>query len=74
MPHTAGLHPRAFRLAKPGRRSPRIHQKHILDGELLFKFLFLERPKQRELALAIGADPDSIITTIRDIDSSVAYL
>jgi len=73
IPHVGGLNPRAFRLAKPGRRAQRIHQKHMLDGELVFKFLTLDRPKQREIALAIGADPDALIANIRDIDSSVAY-
>lgn len=73
IPHAAGLNPRAYRLAKVGRRVNRVHQKHLLDGELLWKFVNLDRPKMREIALAIGADPDAIIAAIKDVEQSVSF-
>jgi len=90
IPHAGGLNPRAFRLAKFGRRAMRVHQKRIsfcfrifyyfflsyidiLDGELIWKFLTLDRPKMREIALAIGADPDSIISSIKELDHAVSF-
>eukprot|EP00026_Physarum_polycephalum_P000594 Phypoly_transcript_00595.p1 GENE.Phypoly_transcript_00595~~Phypoly_transcript_00595.p1 ORF type:complete len:1399 (+),score=296.34 Phypoly_transcript_00595:319-4197(+) len=70
IPHAAGLNPRAFRLAKFGRRAMRVHQKHILDGELIWKYVTLDRPKMREIGLAIGADPDALVTTIKELDQA----
>ncbi len=45
----------------------------ILDGELLWKYLTLDRAKMREIGLAIGADPDALISAIKEIDQSVSF-
>lgn len=51
--HSAGLHPFAYRYPKPTYRMAHPHNKAILDGDLLWSFLHLERTKQEELARAI---------------------
>jgi hypothetical protein len=62
--HTAGLHPFAFRYPKPAYRMTHPHNRAVLDGDLLFRFLHLERTKQEELAKAIQAHSKSIIDTL----------
>jgi len=51
--HSAGLHPFAYRYPKPTYRMAHPHNKAVLDGDLLWSFLQLERSKQEELARAI---------------------
>ena len=33
----------------------------------------LDRAKMREIGLAIGADPDSLVTTIKELDQAVSF-
>lgn len=59
--HVAGLHPFAFRYPKPSRRMAHPHHRSVLDGDLLWRFMHLERTKQEELARAINVNATFII-------------
>ncbi|XP_049849753.1 uncharacterized protein LOC126320362 [Schistocerca gregaria] len=59
--HTAGLHPYAFRLTRPAYRLTHTHVRAVLDGELLFKFVQLERTKQDEIAQASGSTTERVL-------------
>lgn len=61
--HVAGLHPFAFRYPKPAHRMAHPHNRAVLDGDLLWHFLHLERTKQDELARAAGANTEFIVDT-----------
>jgi hypothetical protein len=50
-----------------------LKNKDILDGELIWKYVTLDRPKMREIGLAIGADPDALVTTIKELDQAVSF-
>jgi hypothetical protein len=59
--HTAGLHPFSFRYPKPAYRLAHPHNRAVLDGDLLSRFLYLERSKQDELAKAIQVPSKFIV-------------
>lgn len=62
--HTAGLHPFAFRLTKPIYHMGHPHHRTILDGDLIWKFLNLERNKQDELANVVKSSTNQIINIL----------
>jgi cleavage and polyadenylation specificity factor subunit 1 len=37
--HYAGLNPKAFRLSKPFNKMSHNHLRHVLDGELLWRYV-----------------------------------
>lgn len=59
--HVAGLHPFAYRYPKPAHRMAHPHNRAVLDGDLLWRFMHLERTKQEELARAVQVHVEHII-------------
>jgi len=73
LPHYAGLNPKAFRLTKPERKMSHNHHRKILDGELLWKYAFLERSKQDELAQLTGTTTEEILDNLLEIDLATFF-
>eukprot|EP01123_Difflugia_compressa_P004550 TRINITY_DN15998_c0_g1_i1.p1 TRINITY_DN15998_c0_g1~~TRINITY_DN15998_c0_g1_i1.p1 ORF type:complete len:143 (-),score=10.76 TRINITY_DN15998_c0_g1_i1:29-457(-) len=71
--HVAGLNPKAFRLTKPWLKMSHNHQRSVIDGELLYKFAFLERPKQDELAALVGITTEEVIDFLMEIDACTSF-
>jgi len=71
--HVAGLNPKAFRLSKPWLRMSHNHQRSVIDGDLLWKFAFLERQKQDELAALVGTTTEEVIDFLMEIDASTSF-
>ncbi|KAJ3329950.1 Cleavage and polyadenylation specificity factor subunit 1 [Blyttiomyces sp. JEL0837] len=78
--HLAGLNPRGYRqlhmrvkpltaMVTSGPPGP----KSVLDGTLLFGFLSLPVPQQRELAKAVGSTIDRIIDDLIEIMDGTEY-
>lgn len=70
IPHSLGLNPKAFRLTKKKSSISQNHKRSVLDGELLKKFLILERTKQEELSNLIGSSRKAIIEDILQINET----
>ena len=51
---------------------PYHNAKNIADGDLLWRFLYLDIALQKELARAIGSTPDVIIQNLLEVDLTSA--
>lgn len=71
--HNAALNPKAYRLMKPLWPLTHNHLRRVLDGELLWQFVFLDRIKQYEIARQVGSTPEEIIDTLLVIDLSTHF-
>jgi len=68
VPRSAGLNPRAFRMARYRSPLQRQRQRNISDGSLLWSYLTLDAVSQRELARLIGTTPETIYQDLLDVD------
>jgi len=71
--HFAGLNPKAYRLTKPWFKMSHNHQRSVLDGELLWKFAYLDRQKQDELARHAGLSSEEVFDFLMEMDQGVAF-
>eukprot|EP00818_Percolomonas_sp_WS_P008347 CAMPEP_0117450502 /NCGR_PEP_ID=MMETSP0759-20121206/8501_1 /TAXON_ID=63605 /ORGANISM="Percolomonas cosmopolitus, Strain WS" /LENGTH=1476 /DNA_ID=CAMNT_0005243025 /DNA_START=193 /DNA_END=4620 /DNA_ORIENTATION=+ len=56
--HACGLHPKAYRLFQPNSFNPiHVHQKNILDGELLKQYMHCDHKLQVLIAKQLGYRP-----------------
>lgn len=72
-PQNAALNPLAFRLY--ASQSPHKHpvwRKNVLDGDLLFEFLSLSVPLQRQLSEMIGTNRHQLIDNLAEVALSTA--
>lgn len=68
LPHIAGLNPFAYRLFRPETASHVANRKNVVDGELIWQYLHLDRVQQQELARHVGSSPEQIIDNLRELD------
>lgn len=73
IPHAAGLNPRAYRQLQLRWKSLSNPQHNILDGDLVWKFLYLNTLERMELAKRIGTSADQITEDLMEIDRITAH-
>ena len=71
--HVGGLNPKAFRAVKSKYRSLQNGAKSVVDGELVFRFLSMNRDEQAEVARKIGTKVDELIDDFVEIDRYTAH-
>ncbi|KAL1925408.1 uncharacterized protein VTP21DRAFT_291 [Calcarisporiella thermophila] len=72
--HPAGLNPKAFRLLQSNERLASNPVKAVLDGDLIWQFLWCMPPvRRREMAKRIGTTVERIVTDLREIDFGWGY-
>jgi cleavage and polyadenylation specificity factor subunit 1 len=71
--HTAGLHPKAFRLFKQPIRAEHNYKKNIVDGQLLWKFIHLDTRTQKTLAEESGTSVQQILRNMKYLHQSTFY-
>jgi cleavage and polyadenylation specificity factor subunit 1 len=71
--HCGGLNPKAYRLIKPLWPLTHNHIRRVVDGELLWQFLFLDRTQQYELTRLIGSTPEEIVDLLLTIDLTTHF-
>ena len=64
---SCGLNPREFRILKT-KRFQLEKKKGVLDGNLLWLFITLERSLQDELTAAMGTTVDIVLDNLLEID------
>ena len=69
--HTAGLHPKSFRLFKPETHSLHNPKRNIIDGELLNRFENLNSANQTDLSQQIGMKVKSILKKLLNIENAI---
>lgn len=72
IPHTAGLHPQAYR-ALQRERLLRNRKHTILDGLLLSRYLALDSATQQQIALKLGTSRERILNDLQGIPQSVTH-
>eukprot|EP01113_Clastostelium_recurvatum_P046313 TRINITY_DN8102_c0_g1_i1.p1 TRINITY_DN8102_c0_g1~~TRINITY_DN8102_c0_g1_i1.p1 ORF type:complete len:1020 (+),score=267.51 TRINITY_DN8102_c0_g1_i1:157-3060(+) len=73
LPHLAGLNPRAFRTSKTRVQMSQETKRNILDGVLLWKYPYLDRAMQTEIAQSVGSTPDQLMNVLNEMDHSLHY-
>ena len=74
MQHLAGLNPKAFRMCKYSKRILSSNtSRSILDGDLLFKYMFLSMNEKSELAKKIGTNCEQITNDLHEIERVTAH-
>ncbi|PVD20429.1 hypothetical protein C0Q70_18584 [Pomacea canaliculata] len=73
LPHTAGLNPKAFRTVKHPVQGLANPHRLILDGELIWKYLYLSMNEKMELARRMGTAVEQIVDDLMEIDRVTAY-
>ncbi|VDO81450.1 unnamed protein product [Soboliphyme baturini] len=73
IPHAAGLNPRPFHTAKTSIPELSNPQKNILDGNLLYKYLDLNRVEKQELAKRIGSTREQLVEDILEIERQITH-
>nr|CAG4708544.1 unnamed protein product [Naegleria fowleri] len=71
--HSAGLHPKAFRLYKPLERTEYNYKKNIIDGQLIWMYAHLNTISQRDLARQIGTNAENILRNIQELNQSTYF-
>lgn len=71
--HSAGLHPKAYRLFKPMHSVEHNHQKNVIDGQLLWRFTHLDTKMQKALADQIGTTVHQILRNIKYLHQSTLF-
>ena len=71
--HGAGLNPRAYRQLQIKWKSLNNPQHNILDGDLVWKFLYLNLSERMELAKRIGTTADQVVEDLMEIDRVTAH-
>lgn len=66
--HLAGLNPKAFRTVKSARKNPSNPSRCVIDGDLLWSYLYLPYTEKQELAKKIGTRVDEVFTDLLEID------
>jgi cleavage and polyadenylation specificity factor subunit 1 len=67
--HTAGANPRAGGGAGGGDRA----RRHILDGQLLWRFISLDRQFQHQLTRAVGTTVERVLSNLQELDLNAAW-
>eukprot|EP01126_Amoeba_proteus_P003717 TRINITY_DN11240_c0_g1_i1.p1 TRINITY_DN11240_c0_g1~~TRINITY_DN11240_c0_g1_i1.p1 ORF type:complete len:214 (+),score=38.20 TRINITY_DN11240_c0_g1_i1:2-643(+) len=73
VPHVAGLNPKAFRLSKTSSKMSHNHHRSIIDGDLLFRFIFMERTKQDKLTASVGLTTDAVVDFLLKMDLTTSF-
>ncbi|XP_046618438.1 cleavage and polyadenylation specificity factor subunit 1 [Neodiprion virginianus] len=71
--HTAGLNPKAYRTYKSYVRMQGNPARGIIDGDLVWKYLFLPNNEKVDVAKKIGTRVQEIIEDITDIDRQTGH-
>ncbi|KAG2388687.1 hypothetical protein C9374_000126 [Naegleria lovaniensis] len=71
--HSAGLHPKAFRLYKPLERTEYNYKKNIIDGQLIWMYAHLNTISQRDLARQIGTNAENILRNIQELNQGTYF-
>ncbi len=67
IPHFAGLNPKQFRAIKFNSKPARKIHSTVVDGELVWKFLYLDWLEQRKIARSVGMTTEQILEMIQEI-------
>lgn len=70
--HLGGLNPKQYRTIKTARRLPTNPARSILDGDLIWMFLYLPISEKQEVAKKIGTKMEEIqmdLMEIKDVTS-----
>eukprot|EP01012_Entosiphon_sulcatum_P038214 TRINITY_DN4940_c0_g1_i1.p1 TRINITY_DN4940_c0_g1~~TRINITY_DN4940_c0_g1_i1.p1 ORF type:complete len:1544 (+),score=246.46 TRINITY_DN4940_c0_g1_i1:1177-5808(+) len=78
VPHTAGLHPRAFRMVTTECQKPRLaplrfRSPNIIDGNLVKEYPGLDHLTQVDLGRRMGTRPDAITSLLLTIDRELPF-
>ena len=73
IPHYAGLNPKAFRLLRWKHRPMDNPQHHILDFELLTKFVHLGAVERLEVTRKVGVSPAQILDDLMEIETATSH-
>jgi cleavage and polyadenylation specificity factor subunit 1 len=73
IPHAFGLNPKAFRLFHNQWKQVHNHNRRMMDGDLLWKFPFLDRNKQDECAALLGVNPDDIMDSLMELELATEF-
>ncbi|XP_020283303.1 cleavage and polyadenylation specificity factor subunit 1 [Pseudomyrmex gracilis] len=71
--HIAGLNPKAYRTYKSYVRNQGNPARGIIDGDLVWRYLFLPNNEKTEIAKKIGTRVEEIIEDITEIDRQTAH-
>lgn len=71
--HSAGLHPKSFRLFKPEANSLHLSKKNIIDGQLIKKFQSLNLKTKNELSKHIGYNHEDFSAIISKLENTVNF-
>ena len=70
LPHSCGLHPRAWRAMETGAMSSK-ELKSMVDANLLARFMQLGAAEQQRLALMIGSTPKKVMAALANLGSGL---
>ncbi|XP_012228183.1 cleavage and polyadenylation specificity factor subunit 1 isoform X1 [Linepithema humile] len=71
--HVAGLNPKAYRTYKSYVRNQGNPARGIIDGDLVWRYLFLPNNEKADVAKKIGTRVQEIIEDITEIDRQTAH-
>lgn len=66
--HLCGLNPKQYRTIRTARRLPTNPVRSILDGDLIWMFLFLPITEKQEVAKKIGTKMEEILADLMEIN------
>ncbi|RLU24961.1 hypothetical protein DMN91_003052 [Ooceraea biroi] len=73
MCHIAGLNPKAYRTYKSYVRNQGNPARGIIDGDLVWRYLFLPNNEKADIAKKIGTRVQEIVEDITEIDRQTAH-
>ena len=73
MSHVGGLNPASYRLYRSPHRALYNQLKNIIDGDLVYQYVWLGYRKQAELARRMGTTVDQLYADLAEVQAVIAH-